>query len=54
MILGLVTLDAVFPDQGAMPSPVPGELAASADYVHDCAHDGRRLFADLCRSRARS
>lgn len=48
VILALVALDAVFLDQGALVSPVLGKVAASANYVHEFAHDGRHLFAGPC------
>ena len=50
VILALVALDAVFLDQGALLSPMLGKVAASAsaNYVHEFAHDGRRLLAGPC------
>ncbi|GAA3245719.1 MULTISPECIES: CbtB-domain containing protein [Streptomyces] len=48
VILALVALDAVFLDQGGLLSPVLGKVAASANYVHEFAHDGRHLFAGPC------
>ncbi|MEU0680118.1 MULTISPECIES: hypothetical protein [Streptomyces] len=48
VILALVVLDAVFLDQGALLSPVLGKVAASANYVHEFAHDGRHLLAGPC------
>ncbi|GHE78078.1 CbtB-domain containing protein [Streptomyces lavendulocolor] len=48
VILALVALDAVFLDQGALLSPVLGKVAASANYVHEFAHDGRHLLAGPC------
>ncbi|MGC5041580.1 hypothetical protein ACPXCS_39280 [Streptomyces sp. DT190] len=48
VILALVALDAVFLDQGALLSPALGKVAASANYVHEFAHDGRHLFAGPC------
>ncbi|MFF6829828.1 hypothetical protein [Streptomyces longwoodensis] len=48
VILALVALDAVFLDQGALLSPMLGKIAASANYVHEFAHDGRHLLAGPC------
>ncbi|MFF4550746.1 hypothetical protein [Streptomyces sp. NPDC001435] len=48
VILALVALDAVFLDQGALLSPVLGKIAASANYVHEFAHDGRHLLGAPC------
>jgi hypothetical protein len=48
VILALVALEAVFLDQGALLSPMLGKIAASANYVHEFAHDGRHLFAGPC------
>ncbi len=43
-----VALDAVFLDQGALLSPMLGKVAASANYVHEFAHDGRHLLGAPC------
>ncbi|MEU0042757.1 hypothetical protein [Streptomyces werraensis] len=48
VILALVALDAIFLDQGALLSPMLGKVAASANYVHEFAHDGRHLLAGPC------
>ena len=48
VILALVALDAIFLDQGALLSPMLGKIAASANYVHEFAHDGRHLLAGPC------
>jgi hypothetical protein len=48
VILALVTLYAVFLDQGQLLSPVMGKVAATANYVHEFAHDGRHLLGAPC------
>lgn len=48
VILALVVLYAVFLDQGQLLSPVLGKLAASANYLHELAHDGRHLLGAPC------
>ena len=48
VILALVTLYAVFLDQGQLLSPVLGKVAASANYLHELAHDGRHLLGAPC------
>jgi hypothetical protein len=48
VILALVTLYAVFLDQGALLSPVMGKLASSMNYIHEFAHDGRHLLGAPC------
>ncbi|ALV38560.1 hypothetical protein AS200_14610 [Streptomyces sp. CdTB01] len=48
VILALVALDAIFLDQGALLSPMLGKIAASANYVHEFAHDGRHLLGAPC------
>lgn len=47
-ILALVVLYAVFLDQGQLLSPVLGKVAATANYVHEFAHDGRHLLGAPC------
>jgi hypothetical protein len=47
-ILALVTLYAVFLDQGQLLSPVMGKIATTANYVHEFAHDGRHLLGAPC------
>jgi hypothetical protein len=46
--LALFILYAVFLDQGALLSPMYGELSRSANYLHELSHDGRHLFAANC------
>jgi len=46
--LALVALYAVFLDQGQLLSPVMGKLAATANYLHELAHDGRHLLGAPC------
>lgn len=48
VIVALVTLYAVFLDQGALLSPVMGKLAVTMNYVHEFAHDGRHLLGAPC------
>jgi hypothetical protein len=48
VILALVTLYAVFLDQGQLLSPVLGKLASSMNYIHEFAHDGRHLLGAPC------
>jgi hypothetical protein len=48
VILALVALYAVFLDQGQLLSPVLGELASTANYLHEFAHDGRHLLGAPC------
>lgn len=48
VILALVVLYAVFLDQGQLLSPVMGHLAATANYLHELAHDGRHLLGAPC------
>jgi hypothetical protein len=48
VIVALVTLYAVFLDQGALLSPVMGKLATSMNYLHEFAHDGRHLLGAPC------
>jgi len=48
VILALVTLYAVFLDQGSMLSPVLGKVALTANYIHEFAHDGRHLLGAPC------
>ena len=48
VILALVTLYAVFLDQGQMLSPVMGKVAVSMNYIHEFAHDGRHLLGAPC------
>ncbi len=48
VVLALLTLYAVFLDQGQLLSPVLGRLAVSANYLHEFAHDGRHLLGAPC------
>lgn len=48
VLLALVTLYAVFLDQGQLLSPVLGKVAATANYLHELAHDGRHLLGAPC------
>lgn len=48
VVLALLTLYAVFLDQGQLLSPVLGNLAVSANYLHEFAHDARHLLGAPC------
>ncbi len=48
VLLALLALYAVFLDQGQLLSPVLGDVAATANYVHEFAHDGRHLLGAPC------
>ena len=48
VVLALVTLYAVFLDQGQLLSPVMGKAAVTMNYVHELAHDGRHLLGAPC------
>ena len=48
LIVALVALYAVFLDQGQLLSPVMGKLAATGNYIHEFAHDGRHLLGAPC------
>lgn len=49
LVLGaLVTLYALFFDQGALLSPALGEASYSSNYLHEFAHDARHLFGLPC------
>jgi hypothetical protein len=48
VILALVTLYAVFLDQGQLLSPVMGKTAVAMNYLHELAHDGRHLLGAPC------
>lgn len=48
VVLALLTLYAVFLDQGQLLSPVMGKVAVVANYLHEFAHDGRHLLGAPC------
>jgi len=48
VLLALLTLYAVFLDQGQLLSPVLGKVGTTADYLHEFAHDGRHLLGAPC------
>ena len=48
VLLAMLTLYAVFLDQGQLLSPVLGRAAVVANYVHEFAHDGRHLLGAPC------
>ncbi|MGH3714964.1 MAG: CbtB domain-containing protein [Micromonosporaceae bacterium] len=46
--LALLTLYAVFLDQGALLAPLLGSISFDANYVHEFAHDARHLSGVTC------
>lgn len=48
VIFALVALYAVLIDQGQLLSPSLGQVAVSANYLHELAHDGRHLLGAPC------
>jgi hypothetical protein len=48
VVLALLALYAVFLDQGQLLSPVMGKTAATMNYLHELAHDGRHLLGAPC------
>ena len=48
VLLALIVLYAVFLDQGQLLTPALGKLAATANYLHELAHDGRHLLGAPC------
>lgn len=48
VVVVLLTLYAVFLDQGQLLSPVLGKVAVSANYIHEFAQDGRHLLGAPC------
>ncbi len=48
VVLALLALYAVFLDQGQLLSPVLGNVAVTANYLHEFAHDGRHLLGAPC------
>jgi hypothetical protein len=48
VILALITLYAVFLDQGQLLSPVMGRAAVTMNYIHEFAHDARHLLGAPC------
>ncbi len=48
VIVALITLYAVFLDQGTLLSPMLGKVATTANYLHELAHDGRHLLGAPC------
>ena len=48
VLMALVALYAVFLDQGQLLSPAMGKMAATANYLHELAHDGRHLLGAPC------
>ncbi len=44
----LVMLFALLSASGALLSPLIGQAAQAADYLHEFAHDGRHLLAVPC------
>ena len=48
VLLALIALYAVFLDQGQLLTPALGKVAATANYLHELAHDGRHLLGAPC------
>ena len=48
VVFALITLYAVFLDQGTLLSPMLGKVATTANYLHELAHDGRHLLGAPC------
>ena len=48
VVLALITLYAVFLDQGQLLSPFMGKAATTMNYLHELAHDGRHLLGAPC------
>lgn len=48
VVLALLTLYAIFLDQGHMLSPLLGKSAVAMNYIHEFAHDGRHLLGAPC------
>ena len=48
VLLAMLTLYAVFLDQGQLLSPVLGKAAVLVNYLHEFAHDGRHLLGAPC------
>lgn len=48
VVFALLTLYAVFLDQGTLLSPMLGKVATTANYLHELAHDGRHLLGAPC------
>ena len=48
VVLALLALYAVFLDQGQLLSPALGNVATTANYLHEFAHDGRHLLGAPC------
>ncbi len=46
--LALLTLYAVFLDQGALLAPLLGAMSFDGNYVHEFAHDARHLAGAAC------
>jgi hypothetical protein len=48
VLLALLTLYAVFFDQGQLLAPVLGSSAGTGNYLHEFAHDARHLLGAPC------
>jgi hypothetical protein len=47
-VAALFTLFVALLDQGQLLSPVMGEVARSANYIHEFTHDARHLLGTPC------
>ncbi|MBG6137770.1 CbtB domain-containing protein [Longispora fulva] len=48
VVLALLTLYAVFIDQGALLAPLLGKLSFDSNFVHEFAHDARHVAGAPC------
>ena len=48
VLLALLTLYAVYFDQGALLTPLLGKVSSTANFLHELAHDGRHLLGAPC------
>jgi Probable cobalt transporter subunit (CbtB) len=48
VLLALLTLYAVFFDQGQLLAPVLGASSGTGNYLHEFAHDARHLLGAPC------
>ncbi|MEV6523788.1 CbtB-domain containing protein [Longispora sp. NPDC051575] len=48
VVFALLTLYAVFIDQGALLAPLLGKLSFDSNFVHEFAHDARHVAGAPC------
>ncbi len=48
VVVALISLYAVFLDQGQLLTPLLGKMSSTGNYLHEFAHDGRHLFSAPC------